>query len=159
MRRALLLTLLALSPAAMAQTTSTTAQTTVATDIPVPAPLTIVNAMEIDLDTLLFLQRPIVVFADTPNDPNFRRQMQLIEREPAELAERDVIVITDTDPAAKSPLRVKLRPRGFSLIILDKDLKPIMRKPLPWDVREISHAIDKFPLRRQEVLELNPAGR
>lgn len=121
--------------------------------------LTIVPATEVDLDALLFVQRPVVIFADTPNDPNFRRQMQLIERDPGELAVRDVIVITDADPAAKSALRTKLRPRGFSLVILDKDLKPIMRKPLPWDVRELAHAIDKFPLRRQEELERNPAGR
>ena len=35
----------------------------------------------------------------------------------------------------------------------------VVRKPLPWDVREITAAIDKLPLRRQEVLERNPAGR
>lgn len=152
MRRVLLLAFLAFSHAS-------TAQTTVASDGTVPAPLVIVSAAEVDLDALLFVQRPIVVFADTPNDPSFRRQMQLIEREPEELAERDVIVITDTDPAAKTELRQKLRPRGFSLVILDKDLRPVVRKPLPWDVREITHAIDKFPLRRQEMLERNPAGR
>ena len=44
-------------------------------------------------------------------------------------------------------------------MILDKDLQPEIRKPLPWDVREITRAIDKFPSRRIEVLERNPAGR
>lgn len=132
------------------------AETLAATEPPL---LTILPAAEVDLETLLYMRRPIVVFADTPNDPNFRRQMQLIERDPEELAERDVIVITDTDPAAKSALRIKLRPRGFSLVILDKDLRPVVRKPLPWDVRELAHAIDKFPLRRQEVLERSPSGR
>jgi hypothetical protein len=132
------------------------AETLTAAEAP---PLVIVPAAEVDLDALLFTQRPVVVFADSPNDPNYRRQMQLIDREPGDLAERDVIVITDTDPTGMSPLRKALRPRGFNLVILDKDLKPIMRKPLPWDVREIAHAIDKFPLRRQEVLERNPAGR
>jgi hypothetical protein len=34
-----------------------------------------------------------------------------------------------------------------------------VRKPLPWDVREITAAIDKMPLRRTEILERNPAGR
>ncbi len=152
MRRAFLLAFLAAAlPAA--------AETDVATDGTQVAPLTIVSASDIDVEALLFVQRPIVVFADTPNDPSFRRQMQLIELDPAELSERDVVVITDTDPSAMSPLRQRLRPRGFSLVILDKDLKPILRKPLPWDVREITHTIDKFPLRRQEVLERNPAGR
>jgi hypothetical protein len=149
MRRAILIALAALALPLRAETLAATE----------PVALSIVAATEVDLDAFLFLRRPIVVFADSPNDPNFRRQMQLIEREPGELADRDVVVITDTDPAAASALRQRLRPRGFSLVILDKDLKPIMRKPLPWDVREITHAIDKFPLRRQEVLERNPAGR
>ncbi len=132
------------------------ADTPAAADAPV---LTILPAAEVDIDTLLYTRRPIVVFADTPSDPNFRRQMQLIDRDPAELAERDVVVITDTDPAAMTALRKMLRPRGFSLVILDKDLRPVARKPLPWDVRELANAIDKFPLRRQEELERNPAGR
>jgi Domain of unknown function (DUF4174) len=106
-----------------------------------------------------FVKRPIVVFADSANDPAFIRQMQLLARAYPELEERDVILVTDTDPAAKSEWRQKLRPRGFSLVIMDKDLRPVIRKPLPWDVREITHAIDKLPLRRQELLELNPAGR
>jgi Domain of unknown function (DUF4174) len=107
----------------------------------------------------LYVTRPIVVFADAPNDPNFLRQMELLARNYAELDERDVILVTDTDPAAKTEWRTKLRPRGFSLVIMDKDLRPVVRKPLPWDVREITHAIDKMPLRRTEMLERSPAGR
>ena len=34
----------------------------------------------------------------------------------------------------------------------DKDGKIALRKPLPWDTREISRTIDKFPSRRDEVL-------
>ena len=107
----------------------------------------------------LYLKRPIVVFADSPNDPSYSRQMELLARSYPELEERDVILVTDTDPEARSEWRQKLRPRGFSLVIMDKDLRPVIRKPLPWDVREITHAIDKLPLRRQEMLERNPAGR
>lgn len=114
-----------------------------------------VPADEVVLGDLMFLKRPLVVFADSPNDPNFIRQMDLIGRDPAALLARDVVVITDTDPAARSAVRQKLRPRGFSLVIMDKDLRTTLRKPLPWDVREITHAIDKFPLRRQEIQQGN----
>lgn len=118
---------------------------------PVPASAVVVA-------DLIFLKRAVVVFADTPDDPNFVRQMELIARDPRSLAERDVIVVTDTDPAAKTALRQKLRPRGFGLVLMDKDWTPVIRKPLPWDVREITHAIDKFPLRRQEMTERPSAG-
>ncbi|MFN3294592.1 MAG: DUF4174 domain-containing protein [Gemmobacter sp.] len=120
---------------------------------PVLAP---VAAAEIGFDAQLYVARPVVVFADSAADPNFHRQLELLARDPAALAERDVVVVTDTDPAARSEWRQKLRPRGFSLVILDKDLKPVTRKPLPWDVREIVAAIDKLPSRRQEILERNP---
>jgi len=106
-----------------------------------------------------YLKRPLVVFADSPDDPSFIRQMDLLARAYSELEERDVILVTDTDPAAKSEWRQKLRPRGFSLVIMDKDLKAVIRKPIPWDVREITHSIDKLPLRLQELLVKNPAGR
>ena len=118
-----------------------------------------IAAADVVLDKLMFLRRPVVVFADSPADPTFIRQMQLIERDLPALDQRDVVVIVDTDPAAKSAIRQKLRPRGFSLVLMEKDLKPVIRKPLPWDVREIVAAIDKFPLRRQEMLERQPSGR
>jgi len=130
----------------------------VAQEAPAPAFVPLVAA-EVTQAELMWLKRPIVVFADSPNDPAFATQMVMLADDPAALAERDVVVITDTDPAAKSEWRLALRPRGFSLVLLDKDLVPELRKPLPWDLREITRAIDKFPLRRQEVLEQHPAGR
>jgi hypothetical protein len=64
---------------------------------------------------------------------------------------RDVVIITDTDPAARSAVRTQLRPRGFMLAVIDKDGQVKQRKPLPWSVREISRAIDKMPTRQQEI--------
>lgn len=108
---------------------------------------------------LLFLRRPVIVFADSPNDPAFVRQMELLTRHYPQFEARDVILITDTDPANPSALRRKLRPRGFSLVLMDKDWKPSIRKPLPWDGREIVNSIDRMPIARSEALERNPAGR
>jgi Domain of unknown function (DUF4174) len=108
---------------------------------------------------LLYVMRPVIIFADSPDDPAFIRQLELLARYHEELAARDVILILDTDPATPSPLRQKLRPRGFSLVLMDKDWKPSIRKPLPWDGREIINSIDKMPIARTEALERNPAGR
>jgi hypothetical protein len=118
-----------------------------------------VPASEVVEADLLFLRRPVIVFADSPNDPAFLRQMELLTRYFDELAARDVILVTDTDPATPSPLRKKLRPRGFSLVLMDKDWRPSIRKPLPWEGREIVNSIDKMPIARTEALERNPAGR
>lgn len=123
--------------------------------MPEPGPMA---ATDIVLADLKFIRRPVVVFADSPNDPSFIRQMELINMGLPALAERDVVVITDTDPDARSDLRQKLRPRGFSLVLMDKDQRGVLRKPLPWDVREIVNAIDKFPLRRQEIQQQGTSG-
>ena len=54
-------------------------------------------------------------------------------------------------PAAETAIRTELRPRGFMLVLIGKDGFKYLRKPLPWDVREITRSIDKMPLRQQEI--------
>lgn len=121
--------------------------------------LPVIDAHGVTMAEFLWLKRPIVVFADSPNDPSFTTQLEFLAEQPEALAERDVVVIVDTDPTGASFFRQKLRPRGFSLVLMDKDGGIEIRKPRPWDVREITRAIDKFPLARQEMLERFPAGR
>lgn len=110
-----------------------------------------IPATDVTLEQFLWVKRPLVVFADTPNDPNFQRQMQRINAELGPLQDREVVVITDTDPSANSSVRQRLRPRGFSLVLMDMDGEVKRRVPSPWHVREITHAIDRFPLRREEM--------
>ncbi len=143
MNRILPLVLSAIIPlAAMAQ------------DAPDPAPDDLIRpADDIDLSEFLWISRPIVVFADTPADPRFIDQVAILQAEAARLRERDVVVLTDADPAAKSPIRQKLRPRGFMLVLIGKDGSVRLRKPLPWSVREIVASIDKTPERKREVEE------
>lgn len=113
--------------------------------------LVITKAGEQTLDEFLWRARLLVVFADSENDPRFVQQMGYITARPDDLLDRDVIVITDTDPTANSPIRTALRPRGFDLVLIGKDGLKYLRKPLPWDVREITRSIDKMPLRQQEL--------
>lgn len=95
--------------------------------------------------------RLVVVFADTAQDPAYLRQMRALEAGVPALVEREVVVVVDTDPAAHGAWRRVLRPEGFSLILIDMDGTVMLRKPAPWDMREISRAIDRFPQRRQEL--------
>jgi len=109
------------------------------------------NAADVSLADFQWLKRIVVVLADTPADPRFREQMDLLQARPEELIARDVVLIFDDDPAAQSEIRRKLRPRGFMLVLIGKDGGIKLRKPFPWDVREITRAIDKWPLRQQEI--------
>lgn len=124
-----------------------------------PQPYGAVPASSVVLADELYVHRLVVVFSDSPLDPAFVRQMEILQPHLLDLQARDVLLVTDTDPQAGSELRKTLHPRGFSLVIMDKDGSVAIRKPLPWDAREISRSIDKFPSRLAEVLERNPAGR
>ncbi|QBF32851.1 DUF4174 domain-containing protein [Thalassococcus sp. S3] len=110
-------------------------------------------AGESDLSEFLWIKRPVVVFADNAADPRYGEQIELLTSRLEPLIERDVIVLTDTDPAAESPLRTKLRPRGFMLVLVAKDGSVLLRKPFPWSVRELTRSIDKLPARQREVRE------
>lgn len=110
-------------------------------------------AGESELSEFLWVKRAIVVFADTPADPRFQQQIDMLLEGENMMRDRDVVVLTDTDPAARSPIRTQLRPRGFQMVFVDKDGVVKLRKPGPWSVREISRSIDKTPLREREVRE------
>ena len=113
----------------------------------------IVSADEVELDEFRWVKRPLVVFADTPNDPRFAEQMEYLKGGLSALEARDVIVITDTDPEAQTDVRRRLRPRGFGLVGIAKDGSIFLRKPTPWAIREITRSIDKLPTRQQELRE------
>jgi hypothetical protein len=115
------------------------------------AAMPVVPAAEADLAALKHAARPLVVFADTPDDPAFAEQIRLLSLRWSELAERGVVVIADTDPEAASAVRTALRPRGFSLVLIDRDGLVALRKPFPWDARELMRAIDRMPDRREEL--------
>lgn len=118
----------------------------------------ILEAADVDLDAFRWIKRPVVVFADSPADPAYVQQMQLLTRELDAVKDRDIIIITDTDPAAQTALRTKLRPRGFMLALIGKDGQVKLRKPLPWSVRELSRTIDKMPMRQQEIRDRRGDG-
>lgn len=113
------------------------------------------NFIKVDKDTNLkiyeWTRRPVVIFANSDKDPNFISQMEFLSEDIRALQERDIIVLIDTDPELSSSLRKKLRPHGFAFILIGKDGQVKLRKPSPWNIREIARVIDKMPIRQQEI--------
>jgi hypothetical protein len=155
MIRAFLLAAALWGTAAPAQEAAAAASSPEAASDPVAAwqadPTPILPADGVDLDAFLYVARPLVVFSDSPADPQFVEQRRLLEADPTSLALRDVAVIVDTDPAARSAVRQALRPRGFGVVLLDKDGRVGLRRPSPQTVRELARAIDRMPLRQEEI--------
>lgn len=121
-------------------------------------PPLIIDGETADLSEYLWTNRPVIVFSDSPADPRYVQQLELLNALPEDLRDRDVIVLTDANPEAKSDLRKKLRPRGFMMVLMSKDGTVYLRKPVPWSVREISRSIDKLPSRQQEVRDRREAA-
>ena len=103
------------------------------------------------LENFEWTQRPIVIFANSDKDPNFISQMEFLSEDLNTLKERDIIVLVDTEPSHSSSLRKRLRPHGFAFILIGKDGQVKLRKPSPWNIREIARVIDKMPIRQQEI--------
>ena len=116
-------------------------------------PSIILDAAEVDINAFVWRARPIVVFADSPLDPAFNTQIDLLLAGLDDLIERDIVMITDTNPTAMSDLRTQLRPRGFMMVLIGKDGGVKQRKPFPWSMREIGRTIDKMPMRQREIIE------
>jgi len=51
----------------------------------------------VSLDEYLWTARPLVIFAPSEADPRLLQQLEWLEAEEAELADRDVVVIVDVE--------------------------------------------------------------
>jgi hypothetical protein len=107
---------------------------------PVYAPITITDQQLADFK---FESKLLIIFADSPEDPDYQKQLALLAQDLPALERRKIVILTDTDPAAKSAIRLELRPRGFGLVLIGLEGRIQLRKPTPWDVREITRSIDK----------------
>jgi hypothetical protein len=104
-----------------------------------------------DIGAYEWQNRVLVIFANSDRDPRLQDQLDMINQKVEALRERDVVVAIDTDPSMSSNLRKTFRPHGFMILLIGKDGHKALRKPFPWDIREISRTIDKMPMRQQEM--------
>ena len=99
----------------------------------------------------LWEARPVIVFADSDRDPRFQRQVAALSARPDDMAERDVIILLDTDPSAESALRKRFRPRDFQILLIGKDGQIKLRRPHPITAEDLNRQIDRMPMRRREM--------
>lgn len=103
------------------------------------------------LAAYLWVARPVIVFADSDQDPRFTRQMDDFATNVELMDERDVVILTDTDPDTLGPLRERFRPSGFNIVLVGKDGQIKLRRPHPISAESLSRQIDRMPNRRREM--------
>ncbi|WP_138470160.1 DUF4174 domain-containing protein [Poseidonocella sp. HB161398] len=97
--------------------------------------------------------RPILVFAPDAADPRYQAQIEALEAAAEELAERDMVVLADTDPAAGSELRRGIGAEDAALLLVGKDGGVKLRAAAPVSAQEIIDLVDGMPMRRREAAE------
>jgi hypothetical protein len=98
-----------------------------------------------DLSVYVGLASLIVIFAEAPDDAEFIAQIEALRPNADELAERNVVLLTDTAPAERGPLRQSLRPRGFNIILIDSMGTLVQRRGSVIDARTLIRQIAQMP--------------
>lgn len=104
-----------------------------------------------DLAQYRWHNRPLVIFAPSKTDPAYVAQMAMLEKQKAELADRDIIVLSDTSPTANGTLRKQLNPKAFEVVLVGKDGGMKLRETTPLDTEVLFSTIDKMPMRQAKL--------
>ena len=108
--------------------------------------------------------RPVVLFADSPNDEALQRQRAWLAEAWAGVEERDVVVfevvgegVTRGEEAWGRGVAQRLRERlgveagGFRFVLIGKDTGVKLRSDEPVTMERLFATIDAMPMRRREM--------
>lgn len=105
------------------------------------------------LDAYKWQNRPVLLFAPGKDDSAYAEQMHIFETARAGLAEREVVVLSDTAPDDGGALREAYGIDGFTMILVGKDGTMKLRDHAPIPAAELFARIDSMPMRRREMRE------
>ena len=103
--------------------------------------------------------RLLLVFAPSPNDALILEQLAELEAARSGLIERDLLVLTDTDPGRGSDLRYELEIEGFHVLLFGKDGGVKIRSRTPVRTEALFATIDAMPMRQREIENNGGAAR
>jgi hypothetical protein len=106
-----------------------------------------------DLEAYRWSARPVLVFAPDSDDARYTEQIALLRAAEAGLAERDIVVLTDTAPDEKGRLRAALAVDGFEVLLVGKDGGVKLRQETPLSVDDLFATIDAMPMRQREMAD------
>jgi hypothetical protein len=105
----------------------------------------------VDLDKYRWSRRLLLLFAPSETEPSYVQQRAALEAAESDLAERDMVVISDTDPEAQGALRRTFGVEGFAVLLIGKDGGVKLQRQEPITADALFAVIDAMPMRRQEM--------
>jgi hypothetical protein len=104
-----------------------------------------------DLAAYRWSHRPVLIFAAGAGDPDYLAQTGRLDAAQAGLAERDIVVLSDTRPEAGGALRRLFGIEGFEVLLVGKDGGVKLRRDTPLSAETLFATIDRMPMRRREM--------
>ncbi|MDF0597092.1 DUF4174 domain-containing protein [Psychromarinibacter halotolerans] len=104
-----------------------------------------------NLDVYRWDKRVVLLFAEDDLDPTLATARARLAAAAAGLAERDIVVLTDTNPGAGGAIRSGLGVGGFAMVLVGKDGTVKLNRSAFIDVDELFGVIDAMPMRRREM--------
>lgn len=106
-----------------------------------------------DLGAMRWEKRPVLLFAPSATDAAYQQQMALFDAARNALADRDIVVLSDTDPRSPSYLRQGFQPGGFKLVLVGKDGGVKLEQDSVLAPDALFAVIDRMPMRRREMAD------
>ncbi|MEM9279579.1 MAG: DUF4174 domain-containing protein [Pseudomonadota bacterium] len=108
-----------------------------------------------DLEQYQWKNRLVLVFADSQTDEKLRKQIDFLAAGQAELSERDIVIIQNTEPDDTSDMRKRFNPTGFLFVLIGKDGSAKLKSTTPIEISDLTGLIDTMPMRLQEMGDQN----
>ena len=102
------------------------------------------------LESYLWKNRLLLVFSPSSRNPLLLDQLEKLRAVRSGLVERDLLVLTDTEPEQAGDLRDELVIEGFEVLLIGKDGGVKARSQAPVTSEELFTTIDAMPMRRRE---------
>ena len=108
---------------------------------------------------LIWHQRVLVIFADTPGSAPLAAQREIIARASDAMAERDLVLVEvvgdsvkgASDSAATLRHRYGVKARTFRALLVGKDGGVKLDSQQPIALQKLTSTIDAMPMRQQEI--------
>ena len=97
--------------------------------------------------------REILIFSPAKDNVNQEKQLQIFEKDPDGLKERDLKVSVNVWNAKQDAMyrRWKIDQKKFTLILIGKDGQEKFRSEKPTTLKQLYSIIDVMPMRRSEM--------
>ncbi len=95
--------------------------------------------------------RVLVILAPSDNDPQLKEQRASATASAAGFTERDLIVVTEIGVEGPIHRKYGIRQSDFQVLLIGKDGHSTLRWPKPVGSEVIFSAIDRMPMRRDEI--------